>query len=225
MDELDFGPALDGGKPAADGSKDSGEPKPAGELELLRRESAGKDRKITELSRRIAELEAGKAEAGKVTADWAERLSRLAEKAGELRALEGTLREREAALNFAIEKGIPVNLALGNASRLETFQAEVDELADQIARGLVAKAGGPKDGRIAGLTAEKGSGLSLAHFGRGKSSVQLIRELSRLPDATLDRLERQQAGGEAERVPPDLLAKPVIGSPQTGGGRQIGKGE
>ncbi len=168
--ELDF----DGEKPAGDNG--------AADLELLRRESRGKDKKISELQKELEALRARDTERAAEVEGHAERLAALAEKAGELRAIEESLKQREEALNYALENKLSIPLVMANAGRLEAFRAEVEQLHEEILAGVKKVTADP---RAAG---KRYSGIELAHLGRMSQA-----ELARIPEAVLSQL---LAGGK-----------------------------
>jgi hypothetical protein len=161
-----------------------------GDLERLYEEekkaSAGKDTKITQLIRQIEDMKTKEAERETAVGGTAEQVLAIAEKVGELRALEEGLKQREAALNFAVEKKISIPMALGNASRLDAFKQEVEGLYEDIRGGLDAidrKSGGKRETRdyfLKGKTA-----IDLAEYGRMSK-----KDRAGLPRSILDRLQK-----------------------------------
>ena len=173
------------------------------DLEKMKRESAGKDRKISELQNELKELKekmTGSSPGGTdlrvegdspgTTLEVPEVLATIREKAGELKALEESLNQREQALAYAVEKGISIPMTLGNAHRLEQFKTEVDGLYEDIRKGAVrafstnkkmtaARPGTP--GRSGPVNT--GDGLTLEHLGRMSGA-----ELHRIPDRILQKL-------------------------------------
>ena len=170
------------------------------DLEKMKRESAGKDRKISELQNELRELKEkmttgapnSEVQGGDVdhASEVPEVLATIREKAGELKALEESLNQREAALAYAVEKGISIPLSLGNSHRLAEFKTEVDGLYEDIRKGAMrafstnkkmtaARPGTPgSSGPV-----NTGDGLTLEHLGKMSGA-----ELSRIPDRILEKL-------------------------------------
>lgn len=190
------------GKPGGDSPKDLAEALRT--LESERKDSSGKDRKISELLTEAKALKEQLAEAqGKATNNSAEQIARLeamAAKAAELETMERGLSEKAQALTFALERKVPVEIAMANASRLEAFKGEVSQLADSIKAAVLeadrqaAAAGGSKPDRLRRDNPReikerllKGkSGLDLAAIGGLSQS-----EIARVPETVWKRLQNE----------------------------------
>jgi len=151
------------------------------QIENMKKDLAGKDRAINRLQQQLND------------ADGSKQVIDLREQIGELRAIRDELLAKENALNMAIEKQIPITLALGNATRLDELQAEIEPLYDSIRDGVLANmkinlskseaapgAGGTSKGRPEYPV----SGLTLDHIGRMSGT-----ELNRIPSRILEKLQ------------------------------------
>ncbi len=104
------------------------------ELEVLaKKESSGRDGKISSQRQEIQKLEQAATDGKGVDTEAVEKVQQIV---GRLKERELTLADQERALNFAIEKGVPITLAVRNAGNLEELKAEVTELGDSIYDGI-----------------------------------------------------------------------------------------
>ena len=169
---------------APDAIEVDGDRKEASELELIRRESAGKDRKITELQRELeAHGQADTERTDEVTAVL-ERAAELAEVAGRLAERERTLEARELASNRAIEERLPLNLLMRGQADLDATVQELKEFERSvIERSRGVKPVGQITGSGYGLRQKEKPRLGLAHIGSMTAS-----ELARIPLSLRDKL-------------------------------------
>jgi len=142
----------------------------ADDVELLRKESAGKDRRITELYARIRELEREREAGAQDGAVTEQQRRRLAEIAGSLKAREEELAVKQKAVQIAAEKGISPDLLLRGTEDLDGFLAELAGFEKQI-RASMGWRGGP---------APNDSPPDLSKLSR--------QEIARIPDKILDKL-------------------------------------
>lgn len=100
------------------------------ELELEKKASAGKDRKLSTLQDEMkslkAQLDENRHLAEGQTGERGEERDRLIEIATALKLREQEMADKQKAVNKAIEKNIPIDLMLRGARDLDTF---IDELA------------------------------------------------------------------------------------------------
>jgi len=98
------------------------------ELQAERSASSGKDRKLTSLQQELKDLQ--DVASGKRHEESGER-QRLMEIAADLKARSKLLEDQEAALNKAMEKGVPINLMLRGTGDLDTFMDELTQFKNQ----------------------------------------------------------------------------------------------
>jgi len=152
---------------------------PDEELERLKKERAGQDRKVSQLleeNKRLKEMADG--------GESVDRLAIIQEKAGQLSELERQYREKVEALNWAIENKVAIPMAIGNAGRLDEFKNEIGELRETLYKGVMTGLRQNKDflgGR--GKAADVSNAITVEHLGRMSGS-----ELHRIPSRILDRL-------------------------------------
>ena len=153
-----------------------------GKLEIARKESAGKDAKISEQRNVIRDLQARLGDKEEGGAEIEKNLDALREMTGELKARAKLMDQQEEALKYAIKKGVPIDLAVKNADDLESFDKSINVLADKILAGFKESVrGNPKP--LWDTSVKKGEGLTLAQ-------VQKMdrKELREVPDHILQRL-------------------------------------
>lgn len=150
------------------------------ELENLRRDAAGKDKKISELVGKVKALEQRLSDTGADSEERVKELDRLRQIASELKAYHGDLANKEKALAAAVERGVPAQLMLRGADDLDNFLGELGQLEQVILarHGWTPKAGASKSR----LTYE-----DVKRMTRG--------ELSRIPASVLERLQSEAQDG------------------------------
>jgi len=160
------------------------------ELEIVRRESAGKDRRITQLQAQIRELEAERGELldqGDINHD---RQAQFAEHLGALSELEKQIEKKAEAYQYAKDHGLDIDFTLMNADNLEQFKEKVGDIYNQIAAGQEelhrrrAREGGSQMKRFP--QRYKPDGITLSQLGKMSQS-----EIARIPDSVLDRLHEE----------------------------------
>jgi len=155
----------------------------AKQIENMKKDLAGKDRAINKLRQQLND------------SDGSKQIIDLREQIGELRAIRDELKAKQEAFNWALEKNIPVNLALGNATRLDELQAEIEPLYDSIRDGVLTNMRGNRERsahtpQTGGVRPESApgtypvSGLTLDHIGRMSGT-----ELNRIPSRILEKLQ------------------------------------
>ena len=149
------------------------------DVERLKKESAGKDRKLSQLLKENEQLKARLEETGQATTtgETSDRIERLMKLEAKLEAEEKLLVDQTKAFNEAVKTGVPVSLAISNASRWKEFEAELAELADSIRDGLLTK------GNQKTCEARKTKGLDYAQIAQMKQS-----EIGRIPASVRDKL-------------------------------------
>ena len=185
--KFDLDAVLDGKREeSAEEPQDTGgddTPDLAKELENLKKDLRGKDRKINQLQQQLNDT------------DGSKQVVDLREQIGELRAIRADLLAKQEAFNWALEKNIPVNLALGNSHRLEELQSEIEPLYDSIRDGVLTDMKGNRERsahtpQTGGVRPESApgtypvSGLTLDHIGRMSGT-----ELNRIPSRILEKLQ------------------------------------
>lgn len=155
-----------------------------GDVENLRRESAGKDRKLTELQ---AELKAAQEQIEKVRAEaggTADDMKRMIEAWAEVKAARAEVEGQAKAFRLAVEKGLPVDLCLRDYAHIDETVKAFEEHEQRIRKQTLGeKAGRNVLGAGYGAAARPQRGLTVDRL-----RAMGTRELSRIPDAVFDRL-------------------------------------
>lgn len=150
-------------------------------LELSRRDSAGKDKRITEYQKQLTEMQAKLAEASGDADERLEDVARLRELVGRIKEREGAVDAQEAAIRTAIERGVPPSLAARNAGSLDQLLAELAEYEATLAK---------RRRKVSTWTDQHGKKHLSAADAQGFSR----RELARIPPDILARLAEEGQG-------------------------------
>jgi len=141
------------------------------DVELLRKESAGKDRRITELYARIKELETERETEALNGADAETMRRRLLEISATLKSREAELADKERALKLAVEKNVAPELMLRGAGDLDNYIQELAGFEKQIRESVGWRQGVQDDKSPPDI------------------SKMNPREIARIPDDILDALQ------------------------------------
>lgn len=146
------------------------------ELENLRKDSAGKDRKVTELMATVKDLEQRLQAAGGDVEARIEDAARFRELVGRIKEREAGVDAQEKALRVAIERGLPPTLATRNAANLDELLAELAEYETTLA----------KRNRKVSRVVDPGGKVRLTFSDVSRFSCS---EIARIPSHILERLE------------------------------------
>lgn len=161
-----------------------------------RKASAGKDQKITALMKELEELKASHSNDYFSAAALSKLSGDLSERAGRLDAMERDLDQTREAYNYAIEKGVPISLAIGNRGRFAAFKIEMDTMAGTITKAveiqtadILKSPDSVERGRLMKQYKDFVQGDPLRYLQLSKLRPS---EMSRIPDSILKKIE----GGE-----------------------------